>query len=118
MILAPAMNTAMWNHPLTRLQLETIQGFSRVVKRSAASTDHRNLKMLSHSCDSNQTEDDDEEIGVVIIRPVVKTLACGEVALADLDDIVCVVKRSLELEHFVLKAEDSARNISDVSVFG
>ena len=27
-ILAPAMNTAMWDHPLTKTQLETIQQFS------------------------------------------------------------------------------------------
>jgi phosphopantothenoylcysteine synthetase/decarboxylase len=27
LLLAPAMNTAMWQHPLTQPQLETIQGF-------------------------------------------------------------------------------------------
>ena len=67
-ILAPAMNTAMWDHPLTRQQLETIKKFSS------------------------------DENGVVVIEPVVKTLACGEIgagALAELDDIISTVKKCM-----------------------
>ena len=67
LVLAPAMNTAMWDHPITRQQLETIKKFSTNEK-------------------------------VVVIEPAVKTLACGEIgagALAELDDIISTVKKSL-----------------------
>jgi phosphopantothenoylcysteine decarboxylase len=70
LILAPAMNTAMWQHPLTRLQLCTIRGFW------------------------NTTGKDPRE-GVSIICPQVKKLACGEIgngALASVEDIMkCVI---------------------------
>ena len=75
MVLAPAMNTAMWDHPLTRMQLETIQKFA-----------------------AGDTSEDKSSEGVFIVEPAVKTLACGEVgagALADLDDIICTVKKCL-----------------------
>lgn len=64
LILAPAMNTAMWDHFLTQEQLSTIQKF-------AANPDR-----------------------VVIIDPMVKTLACGEMgkgALAPVDVILDTV---------------------------
>jgi phosphopantothenoylcysteine decarboxylase len=70
-LLAPAMNTAMWEHPLTLQQLKTIQGFG---KDSSAS-------------------------GISVIAPVSKMLACGEVgvgALASVDDILETVKRTWE----------------------
>jgi phosphopantothenoylcysteine decarboxylase len=65
-ILAPAMNTAMWDHPLTREQLEAIQKFSP------------------------QPET------VTVVDPTVKTLACGDVgkgALAPVDDIIAQVQK-------------------------
>ena len=69
MILAPAMNTAMWEHPLTQQQLLTIQNF--------AST----------------------KGAVTVVAPQVKTLACGEIgdgALASVDDIIDAVEIVLE----------------------
>jgi phosphopantothenoylcysteine synthetase/decarboxylase len=74
LLLAPAMNTAMWQHPLTQPQLETIQGFWK------------------------KTNNDDDN-GVNVIAPQVKTLACGEVgngALAAVDDILRAVDNTLE----------------------
>ena len=68
MILAPAMNTAMWEHPLTQPQLQTIQGFSTTTRNNNNS--------------------------VTIVEPQVKTLACGETgngALASVDDILLAV---------------------------
>ena len=79
-ILAPAMNTAMWDHPLTSWQLETIKKFTRVKD------------------DDDKSNNQEEESRVHIVEPAVKTLACGEIgagALADLDDIISAVKRSL-----------------------
>lgn len=78
-ILAPAMNTAMWDHPLTRMQLETIQQFTPGVNNI-------------------QYKESKRRNGVIIVEPAVKTLACGEVgagALAELDDIICAVKECL-----------------------
>jgi len=65
------MNTAMWDHPLTRNQLYTIKDFA-----------------LGR----------EEQGGVLIVEPAVKTLACGDVgagALAGLDDILAAVSSCL-----------------------
>ena len=69
MILAPAMNTAMWSHVLTQQQLTTLRGFFR-------STEHGHHQTL------------------VIVRPQSKLLACGEYgdgALAEVSAIVSSV---------------------------
>ena len=68
-IMAPAMNTAMWQHPLTQTQLKTIQSFWNV-----------------EEYETNE---------IYIVQPQVKTLACGEVgtgALASVDDILEAVE--------------------------
>eukprot|EP00586_Coscinodiscus_wailesii_P017405 CAMPEP_0172496644 /NCGR_PEP_ID=MMETSP1066-20121228/90644_1 /TAXON_ID=671091 /ORGANISM="Coscinodiscus wailesii, Strain CCMP2513" /LENGTH=253 /DNA_ID=CAMNT_0013269039 /DNA_START=99 /DNA_END=857 /DNA_ORIENTATION=+ len=70
-VLAPAMNTAMWNHPLTRRQLDSVCGFG---------------------CNGDGSE---KGSSVRIVEPVCKVLACGEVGvggLANVEDIVDVVK--------------------------
>lgn len=75
LLLAPAMNTAMWEHPLTQTQLSTIQGFWNAARNSCGQVGGR----------ANM---------VRIIEPQVKTLACGEIgngALASVDDILRVV---------------------------
>lgn len=69
-ILAPAMNTSMWDHPLTQVQLKTIQGF---------------WNATSTACAQNE---------IHVVSPQVKELACGEVgagALASVDDILQAV---------------------------
>ncbi len=80
MILAPAMNTAMWYHPLTKKQFEAIQEFAN----TDANSNNRGWA---------------SETGVIILEPATKTLACGEIgvgALAELDDIVFEVKKCLK----------------------
>ena len=70
-VLAPAMNTAMWEHPLTNTQLNTIKSLGRK----------------------------EDKYAVVIVQPVAKTLACGDVgvgALAELDDIISTAKKCLD----------------------
>lgn len=65
LVLAPAMNTAMWDHPITQRQLESIRGFWN---------EHANA-----------------ENGVIVVSPQVKELACGEVgqgALAATNEIL------------------------------
>jgi phosphopantothenoylcysteine synthetase/decarboxylase len=71
-ILAPAMNTSMWEHPLTQVQLKTIQGFWNTT-----------------TCTQNE---------IHVVSPQVKELACGEVgagALASVDDILQAVNKVL-----------------------
>lgn len=69
-VLAPAMNTAMWEHPLTRQQLDRICSFWKESNESSSG-------------------------GVTIVPPQSKLLACGDTgvgALADLDAIVQSVR--------------------------
>jgi phosphopantothenoylcysteine decarboxylase len=72
-LLAPAMNTAMWQHVLTAQQLATIQGFW-------------NSKRAPYN-------------RIKICPPQVKALACGEVgdgALASVDVIVETIQEIIE----------------------
>ena len=102
-ILAPAMNTAMWDHPLTRKQLESIQGFNKLTQQS---------KSVSSTCK--------EEVDTVtIVQPAVKTLACGEVgagALADLDDILLAVTSCMV--QWKIIADESLVTTTDENVSG
>ncbi len=74
MLLAPAMNTAMWEHPLTQNQLKTVQGFWNTSGNDNESSNNNKVK---------------------IIAPQVKKLACGDIgigALALVDDILKAVE--------------------------
>lgn len=74
-ILAPAMNTAMWEHPITQQQLRTIQSF----------------------CNNDNRNNTDSTRGVILVSPESKQLACGDVgngALASVDAIVETVQKA------------------------
>ena len=76
-VLCPAMNTAMWDHVLTRRQLDVVRGFG--------------TSSLSRS-------DGNRDSVVMVVEPMVKKLACGDVgagALAELEDIVACVQKCL-----------------------
>jgi phosphopantothenoylcysteine decarboxylase len=96
LILAPAMNSGMWHHPLTKMQLETIKRFTT----------------LSLAIGRNEINDD---AGIIIVEPAVKTLACGETgagALAELDDIIravnkCLVKRESDFSTAIINNDVS-----------
>lgn len=71
------MNTAMWDHVLTRRQLDVVRGFG--------------TSSLSRS-------DGNRDSVVTVVEPMVKKLACGDVgagALAELEDIVACVQKCL-----------------------
>lgn len=82
-IVAPAMNTAMWNHPITETQ----------------------LKILAHdwaiSEESGLEEAKKQNRGwFELLRPVEKKLACGDVgigAMCEWNDIVKVIEKRLRL---------------------
>ena len=101
LVLAPAMNTAMWEHPLTRQQLETVCRFGGcTLDTNIAAAAAAGNSTLSNGdvpkTDSNKTAI--STCNVVVVEPMSKTLACGEVgigALASVDTILQVVKQAL-----------------------
>jgi phosphopantothenoylcysteine decarboxylase len=85
-LLAPAMNTLMWQHPLTR----------------------RHLRQLAGDAIGRELPDGDEDelVGMInalaarlrIVGPITKRLACGDVgpgAMAEVDQIVAAVGESV-----------------------
>lgn len=73
LILAPAMNTAMWEHPLTQSQLDRVKSFWNLNRES--------------------------DNGIVIVEPQSKKLACGEIgtgALASVSDILTATNQAVE----------------------
>jgi len=89
-ILAPAMNTGMWYHPLTKNHIDTIRSFSK------------------------------DDTGVVIVEPGVKILACGEVgvgALAELDLIIHAVTDCLMNNRQIAQSEQDVSNTMNCGKF-
>lgn len=77
MILAPAMNTAMWEHPVTSQHLSTFASFGK------------------NTVSSDLNRRDCCEDLVRIVEPQSKRLACGEVgvgAMAEVSSIVDIVR--------------------------
>lgn len=76
-MIAPAMNTAMWRHPITRKQLRIIA----------------------------QDWTEDEESSVIVLKPVEKELACGDTgsgAMMEWKQIVAQVVKHLGLENIAV----------------
>ena len=82
-VLAPAMNTLMWEHPFTRRHLKSI----------AADAGAAHLPM--HLDDAQLiAQINDRSKTLRVVPPVTKTLACGDVGvggLADVGDVVAAV---------------------------
>mmetsp|Transcript_1659 Transcript_1659/g.3957 ORF Transcript_1659/g.3957 Transcript_1659/m.3957 type:complete len:244 (-) Transcript_1659:83-814(-) len=84
LILAPAMNTAMWEHPLTRSQLDIIKSFWNIERDKSL---------------------------IFVVEPQVKKLACGEIgtgALAPLSDILSVAKIAKDAVHIAQQGGKSS----------
>jgi phosphopantothenoylcysteine decarboxylase len=83
-VLAPAMNTLMWDHPLTRRHLRQLA--SSAGAESPKDLDLEGLvRWINHNCHKFR-----------IVAPQSKRLACGDIGmggLAELDDIVAVVEQ-------------------------
>ena len=89
MLLAPAMNTAMWDHPISQQQLVTIQGFWK---------GHPEDKFFSINANAANESQQFTLFGFKIIALQVKTLACGELgngALAPVEDILEAIEDSI-----------------------
>jgi phosphopantothenoylcysteine decarboxylase len=82
-VLAPAMNTLMWEHPFTRRHLRSIAADNGAGHIPSHLDD---LQLISQINDRSKT--------LRIVPPLTKTLACGDVGvggLADVADIVAAV---------------------------
>jgi phosphopantothenoylcysteine decarboxylase len=86
-ILAPAMNTLMWEHPFTRRHFRAIAADAG----TAHIPGHLPVEVLI-------AQINDRSKTLRIVRPVTKQLACGDVGmggLADVEDVVTAVDESL-----------------------
>lgn len=74
-VLAPAMNTAMWRHPVTRKQIQVLE--------------------------EEWAVDDKHDGWIELLRPVEKVLACGDAgdgAMREWSEIVSVIEERLKLK--------------------
>ncbi|HVL12548.1 MAG TPA: flavoprotein [Gemmata sp.] len=82
-VLAPAMNTHMWQHPFTRRHLKSVAADAGAAHLPMHLDD---VQLIAQINDRSKT--------LRIVPPVTKTLACGDVGvggLADVGDIVAAV---------------------------
>ncbi|CAK7200368.1 hypothetical protein SEUCBS139899_003063 [Sporothrix eucalyptigena] len=86
-LVAPSMNTAMWNHPLTARQLSTLRDSWGVGRLTETSTE--------------EGEPQEENRGwYEVLLPQSKSLACGDVGqggMMDWRDIVVIIRERLSL---------------------
>ena len=107
LLLGPAMNTAMWEHPLTQSQLSTVHGFWNTSSNTTPRQLNNNMNNSNDNNNNTNNTNNDQTNAVRIIAPQVKTLACGEIgngALASVDEILRVAS---ETNCEILKQFDS-----------
>ena len=86
-LLAPAMNTLMWEHPLTTRHLRQLAADAHHAPVPAFSENEELLDWMNENC-----------AHLSVVPPVSKRLACGDVgvgAIAEVDDIVRHVRAHL-----------------------
>jgi phosphopantothenoylcysteine decarboxylase len=84
-VLAPAMNTLMWEHPLTTRHFRQLAENAQKGKVPEGLGDEELLEWINASCPQ-----------LKIIPPVSKRLACGDIgvgAMAAVEEIICQVNR-------------------------
>ncbi|KAJ1326281.1 phosphopantothenoylcysteine decarboxylase [Microdochium nivale] len=109
-IVAPAMNTAMWRHPITAKQLRVLEeewGVSSS-RKGAAQRSKDTVSLDAEDSDRNRPsarherpiEIDDHDGWFEVLRPQHKILACGDVgdgAMMEWTEIVAVIEERLGL---------------------
>lgn len=108
-MIAPAMNTAMWMHPVTRQQVETLRQWYSVPGHSSAYDSTRFCPVQkpgdagSAACPAGPATalpETLEEGMFQVLWPVCKRLACGDVGIggmASVEEIVRGVRHTMEL---------------------
>ncbi|KAF3058140.1 putative thymidylate synthase [Daldinia childiae] len=100
-IVAPAMNTAMWRHPVTAKSLRVLEeewGVYRNSNKAAQAPTADESHTVEEQVENADTDDDGGWFEV--LRPQQKTLACGDVgdgAMMEWKDIVTVIEDRLGL---------------------
>ncbi|KAI0099352.1 flavoprotein [Daldinia grandis] len=101
-IVAPAMNTAMWRHPVTAKSLRVLEEEWGVHRSSNQETQALTADEGCTVEEQVQNADDDDDGGwFEVLRPQQKTLACGDVgdgAMMEWKDIVTVIEDRLGLD--------------------
>lgn len=86
-VLAPAMNTLMWQHPFTRRHLRSLAADAGAGHIPAHLADDALIQQIN-----------DRSPTLRIVSPIIKTLACGDTgigALAEVADVVAAVQTML-----------------------
>jgi phosphopantothenoylcysteine decarboxylase len=94
-IVAPAMNTAMWRHPITKSQIRVLDEDWGVCKSKGKGEGH-----VSIAGDGDCEDESEREGWFEVLRPMEKELACGDVgtgAMKDWREIVGVIEERLGL---------------------
>ncbi|OTB01192.1 hypothetical protein M426DRAFT_323702 [Hypoxylon sp. CI-4A] len=100
-IVAPAMNTAMWRHPVTAKSLRVLEeewGINRNIKQANQSTPEDEAHRAEEHTQGTASEE--VEGWFEVLRPQQKTLACGDVgdgAMMEWTRIVAVIEDRLGL---------------------
>jgi phosphopantothenoylcysteine decarboxylase len=79
-VLAPAMNTLMWQHPFTRRHLRSLAADFGAAHIPAHLDDAQLIAQINERCKSLR-----------IIAPVEKQLACGDVGMGGLAEVAAIV---------------------------
>lgn len=105
LLICPAMNTAMWNHPITQQQLQVLRDWYgsplvRCTKENGRSDDETAIGGDEREEGGSATTEECEANDIFqVIDPVEKRLACGEVGIggmASVETIALALKRTLE----------------------
>jgi phosphopantothenoylcysteine decarboxylase len=85
-VLAPAMNTLMWQHPFTRRHLRAVAADRGASHIPGHLEDGPLIAQINDRCR-----------GLRIVSPIVKELACGDVGIGGLADVEAIVSSMNEL---------------------
>ena len=99
-LVAPAMNTAMYNHPLTKQQLYAVQNFFTSNDAAAGSTTKEQADDKVGGGDNDNKSSSRDSSTITIIKPQSKLLACGDIgngALASVDTIIQSVRNVISM---------------------
>ncbi|KAI1364860.1 putative flavoprotein [Xylaria arbuscula] len=103
-IVAPAMNTAMWRHPITAKQLRVLEeewGVRNVPDPKSEAADNSSAPMTPpHEINQSSAEPDEGDGWFEVLRPQLKKLACGDSgdgAMIEWTQIVAVIEERLGL---------------------
>ncbi|KAI1274122.1 putative flavoprotein [Xylaria sp. FL0933] len=99
-IVAPAMNTAMWRHPITAKQLRVLEEEWGVQKTPAPKPEVDDVPPPSQEANQPGTDHDEGDGWFEVLRPQRKVLACGDAgdgAMIEWTQIVTVIEERLGL---------------------